>query len=268
MRGKTHINLPQTETKAMIRTKGGSFNMLKRMAAIALSAAVLATAGGCGYKQHAQNSDTDYGSRAANDPKMIGKKAYGAKTNDPQQHDNAFFEYSSAISNKVASLNGVSSAIVMLTDKNAYVGLMLDWSAVGTRGSQGTIEQNNTGTTEGVYNVENGSPYGNSRALVYPYNSYFSVNDLNNLSNELKQTVAVQVRDMAPDVQEVHISANMELMNYFNEFAKEAWGGRPLTPWIDPFNTVVSYYFAGGKVMPPPLTQPDRYTPNEAQMRR
>ncbi len=242
--------------------------MLKRIAALLLSAALLLAAPACAYRQHAQNSDTDYGSRAANDPKMIGQKAYGSTKNNPHQHENAFFEYSSAISGKVASLNGVSSAIVMLTDKNAYVGLMLDWTAVGTRGTQGTIEQNNTGTTEGVYNVENGSPYGNSRALVYPYNSYFSVNDLNDLSPELKQTVAVRVRDMAPNVQEVHISANMELMNYFNEFAKEAWGSRPLTPWIDTFNTVVRYHFAGGKVMPPPLTQPETYTPNESQMRR
>ncbi|MNF16963.1 hypothetical protein D3C80_2202330 [compost metagenome] len=55
-------------------------------------------------------------------------------------------------------------------------------------------------------------------------------------------------------------------MNYFNEFAKEAWGGRPLAPWIDHFNTVVQYHFAGGKVMPAPLTQPETYTPAEHQI--
>ncbi|MGM0884682.1 MAG: hypothetical protein ACQEXQ_27045 [Bacillota bacterium] len=240
--------------------------MVKRMAALLLSAVVITAAAGCNYEELAQKSDTDYGSRTANDPKMLGGKSYGPMSNNPNQHDNAFFEYSSAISRKVTDLNGIASAIVMLTDKNAYVGLMLDWTAVGTRGTGGKTEQDNTGTNEGVYNHDTGSPYGNSRALVQPYNSYFSVNDINNLSEELKQTVALKVRKMAPAVQEVHISANMELVNYFNEFAKEAWGGRSLMPWIDQFNTVVTYHFAGGKVMPPPITQPGTYSPSESQM--
>ncbi|WP_139994789.1 YhcN/YlaJ family sporulation lipoprotein [Paenibacillus paridis] len=240
--------------------------MLKRMAALLLSAFVLSATAGCNYEQLAQNSDTDYGSRQANDPKMLGGKSYGPMSNNPHQHDNAFFEYSSMISRKVTDLNGIASAIVMLTDKNAYVGLMTDWTAVGTRNSGGKSEQDNTGTNDGVYNHDTGSPYGNSRTLVSPYNSYFSVNDINNLSDELKQTVALRVRELAPTVQEVHISANMEFVNYFNEFAKEAWGGRPLMPWIDQFNTVVKYHFAGGKEMPKPITQPGTYSPSEAQM--
>lgn len=240
--------------------------MVKRMAALLLSAIVMTTAAGCNYEELAQKSDTDYGSRRANDPKMLGGTSYGPITGNPHQHDNAFFEYSSVLSRKVSDLNGVASAIVMLTDKNAYVGLMLDWTAVGTRNSGGQSEQDNTGTNEGVYNHDTGSPYSNSRVLVSPYNSYFSVNDINDLSNELKQTVALRVRELAPAVQEVHISANMEFVNYFNDFAKEAWGGRPLMPWIDQFNTVVKYHFAGGKEMPPPITQPGTYSPSEAQM--
>lgn len=240
--------------------------MVKRMAALLISAVVLSAAGGCNYKELAQHSDTDYGSRTQNDPKMLHGKSYGPASNNPNQHDNAFFEYSSVISNKVSALNGVASAIVMLTDKNAYVGLMLDWTAVGTRNSGSHKEQDNTGTTEGVYNHDTGNPYGNGRLLVSPYNSYFSVNDINDLSNELKQTVALRVRELAPSVQEVHISANMDLVNYFNEFAKEAWGGRSLTPWIDTFNTVVQYHFAGGKVMPTPITLPGANLRNEKKL--
>ncbi|WP_051251504.1 hypothetical protein [Paenibacillus harenae] len=241
--------------------------MIKRMAALLLSAVVVTAAAGCNYEELAQKSDTDYGSRRANDPKTLSSRSYGPLSNNPNQHDNSFFEYSSAISRKVSDMNGISAAIVMLTDKNAYVGLMLDWSAVGTRGTGGRTEQDNTGTNEGVYNHDNGTPYsGNSRVLVHPYNSYFSVNDMNNISAELKQSVALKVRKMAPNVQEVHISANMELMNYFNEFAKEAWGGRSLMPWIDQFNTVVKYHFAGGKIMPAPITQPGIYSPSEEQM--
>lgn len=243
--------------------------MIKRMALILLTvAALIGSITGCNYEQLVQQSDYDYGSRKPGDPKTIGAKAYGAITNNKHQHQNSFFEYSSMLSRKVTSLNGIASSIVMLTDKNAYVAILLDWTAVGTKTSGGTNEQNNTGTNSGVYNADNGSPYSNPRVLVSPYNSMFTVNDHHNLSHELKQTVAKLIRENVPTVQEVHISANMEFVNYFNEFAKEAWGGRSLTPWIDPFNTVVQYHFDGGMLMPEPITQPGQYSPAEWQMRR
>lgn len=231
--------------------------MVKRIAAILLSSAVImAVVSGCNYVQLAQNSDTDYGSRQEGDPKMIGSRAYGTTSSNLYQHDNAFFEYSSKISNKVSSINGIASGLVFLTDKNAYVAIMLDWSAVGTRNSGGTAEQDNTGTNEGVYNPATGSNFTNSRRLAGPYSSYFTVNDFNNLSDELKQTVAMKVRQMAPAVQEVHISANMELINHFNEYAKIAWGGRSLMAKLDEFNNLVKYHFAGGTVMPKTISDP------------
>lgn len=229
--------------------------MIKRMAALLLSAALLTVSAGCNYQELVQKSDADYGSRKANDPKMIRGKTFGSLSTNPNQHHNTFFEYSSAISKRVSNINGISSANVMLTDKNAYVAIMLDWTAVGTTNSGGTEEQNNTPTTKGLRNSDTGNPYREDGSLASPSQSYFTVNDINNLSDELKNTIALKVRELAPNVQEVHISANMELVNYFNEFAMEAWGGRALMPWIDDFNTVVQYHFAGGKVMPTPINQ-------------
>lgn len=229
--------------------------MIRRMAFVLLSAAAISFITGCNYKQLVRQSDYDYGSRSADDPKMIGPRAYGSLASNEYQHDNAFFEYSSMLSGKVSSLNGVASAIVMLTDKNAYAAISLDWTAVGTKGVEGTEEQNNTGTNSGTFNADNGSPYSDGRLQVSPYNSNYTVNDHHELSPELKQTVASLIREYVPNVQEVHISANMEFVNYFTEFAKEAWGGRSLTPWIDQFNTVVKYHFDGGTVMPEPITQ-------------
>ncbi|MEK3885358.1 hypothetical protein [Paenibacillus sp. PL2-23] len=242
--------------------------MMKRMAFVALSAAMLSVLAGCNYEQLVQQSDYDYGSRKPGDPKTVGPVAYGNVTGNEHHHQNAFFEYSSALSNKVTSLNGVASAIVMLTDKNAYAAILLDWTAVGTTSSGGTEEQNNTGSNAGVFNADTGSPYSDGRLLATPYNSFFTVNDHHNLSHELKQTIATLIRESLPAVQEVHISANMELNNYFTEFAKEAWGGRSLTPWIGKFNEVVQYHFDGGKVMPLQITMPGQNVPNEYQMRR
>lgn len=240
---------------------------MRKKAALLLFLALFAVfPAGCSYTQEFQRSDSDYGSRKSGDPKNTGVQSYGKASSNPNQHHNVFFEYSSALSRKVTALNGIAAANVMVTDKNAYAAIMLDWTAVGTKGSGGVREQNNTGTNEGVYNIDTGTPYGNGRVAASPYNSYFTVNDHHQLSHELKQTIADSIRADLPMVQEVHISANMEFVNYFNEFAKEAWGGRALAPWTDSFNTVVQYYFDGGSVMPKPITQPGRVSPQEWQM--
>ncbi|WP_042166113.1 hypothetical protein [Paenibacillus gorillae] len=219
----------------------------------------------CGYEKRIQNSDHDYGSRKAGDPKnALSAKMYGsgAGKNNLKQHDNAFFEYSNTLSNKVTQLNGIGTAIVMLTDKNAYVGLALDWTAVGTKSTGRTNEQSNG---DAVYNTDTGSNYWDNRQLITPYNSYFSVNDHSQLSHELKQTVATRVREYAPTVQEVHISANMDFVNQLNEYAKQAWMNRSLVPWTEDFNNLVKHQFAGGDKMPSQIIE---YEKMRAKSRR
>jgi len=228
--------------------------IVRSLALIALAAVV---ASGCAsYERKVQDSDYDYGARQANDPKMLSSRNYGSTTGNPNQHDNQWVEYSSLLTNEVSGLNGVSSGLVFLTEKNAYVALMLDWTAVGTktRGGGSMKEQNNGGMNEGVYDNDTGSPYWNNRQLATPYNSYYTVNDHNALSPELKQRIASRVRGLAPRVQEVHISANMDFVNEMTEYAKEAWGGSSLTPWVEPFNILVKHQFAGGQTMPLPLS--------------
>ncbi|WP_274653037.1 hypothetical protein [Paenibacillus humicola] len=233
--------------------------MRKRAAvrALAVCLAVAAAVGtsGCNYKRWSQNSTFDYGSQQKRDPKTMGARMYGTMSGIPGQHDNAWFEYSSQLSTDVYDLPGVASALVFLTDKNAYVGITLDHTAVGTKrtGGPGTREQDNTGTTEGVYNNDTGSPYWNNQRIATPYNSNLTVNDHNQLSGELKQTIATTIRRLAPVVQEVHISANMEFLNHLVQYQQEARLGHSLTPWLDSFNTLVKHQFAGGDFVPEPL---------------
>ncbi|BBH22183.1 hypothetical protein Back11_35280 [Paenibacillus baekrokdamisoli] len=207
---------------------------------------------GCNYERKVQDSTFDYGSKQKGDPKMIGSRMYGTTSNVPGQHDNHWLEYSSLLSTDVSNINGVAAAIVMLTDKNAYVSISTDWTAAGTRksGGRGTREQDNSGSTEGVYNVDNGSPYWNNQRIVGPYNSQLTINDHNQISSELKQTIAVHIRRLAPTVQEVHISANKEFANHIIQYAQEAWAGRSLTPWLNSFNTLVKHQFVGGNAVP------------------
>jgi len=232
--------------------------MARRLAHAVLAAALAVLPAGCtAYKNKFESSTYDYGSRKAGEPKMSGARMYGSKTADPRQHDNRWVEYSSLLSNEVSRVNGVAGAIVMLTDRNAYVGVMLDWTGVGTvkDGGDRRTDQNMGGSGEGVYNYDTGSPYWNGSQVATPYNSYFTVNDVGDLSEELKQTIAARIRALAPKIEEVHISANMDFVNELTEYAKEAWARKSLTPWIDAFNTLVKHQFAGGKTPPTPLAE-------------
>ncbi|MFC5407239.1 hypothetical protein [Cohnella soli] len=238
------------------------------LALIGTAALFLGLFAGCNYKSFYQKSKQDYASRASNDPKMSGVRSYGKTTGDPKQHENKYFEYSSALSNKVADLPGINTAIVFLTDKNAYVGILTDWTATGAeaRGGQRSHEQDNTGTTEGVYNVSNGSSKWSNRQVSTPYNSYFSHKDSMDLSTELRQVIGNTVRSAFPRAQEVHISANREYVNQSLEFAKVAWLKKPMAPLLADFNTLVQFTFGNSDKPPIPLyLKPEKGSPSPAR---
>lgn len=227
---------------------------------------------GCNYTDYFQKSAYDYGTRKPGDPKMSRITSHGPNSGAngrteadgrANRHDNRYFGYSPELSYTVSRLPGVATAIVMLTDRNAYVGLLTDWTATGTksRGGADTQEQDNTGTTEGVYNIDTGSPNWDNRQLASPYNSYFTHRSVSGLSVELRQVIGDTIRRYRPDVKEVHISANREFVNQLLEYAKAAWSGRPLQPLTPAFNKLVEYTFGGGTEIPLPLYEQNRPNP-------
>lgn len=210
----------------------------------------------CNYNDYYRKiSGYNYASRDRDDPKMTRMRSYGSFSSNPHQHDNLYFEYSSDLSRRIAMLPGIYNALVFLTDRNAYVGIMTDWSAAGTlsRAGRRMREVENSGTMEGVYNVDNGSPKWDNRHIATPYNSYFTQKDPHDLSSKLRQTIGDEVRRLHPRVQEVHISANREFMNQLVEFGKESWAGRSLGPLTPDFNRLVQYMFGNGTQIPVPL---------------
>ena len=243
-------------------SKEGPFmTTIRRLSGAAAALLLLAGLTACNYTKHYQQSNYDYASRGKDDPKMTRVRSYGAYSIDPKLHDNKHFEYSAELSRKVAFLPGVGAALVFLTDKNAYVGIMTDWSATGTRARGGAKkeEQDNTGNTDGVYNTDTGSPYWDNRQVATPYNSYFTHKDVHDLSTELRQVIGDEVRRSAPGSREVHISANREFVNQLLEFAKASWGRRSLDELTPEFNKLVQYMFGQGKEIPVPLyEQKDR----------
>ena len=209
------------------------------------------------YTAKFQKSAHDYSSRSPNDPKVARIQSFGTLSARSPSHDNKSFKYSSQLSYDVRALPGVNSAIVILTDKNAYVGIMTDWTATGTKshGGAATREQDNTGTTEGVYNIDTGGKTPVYREMVTPYNSYFSHKDVSDLSSELRQTIGNAIRKKQPGIQDIYISANREYVNQLLLFARASWKGQDTAGLTDDFNTLVKYVFSLGKEIPTPLPE-------------
>jgi len=190
------------------------------------------------------SSNSGYGSSHPQDEQQDNMTSFGTTHTDNQQHVNHTVAYSNEISRAVSSIKGVGDARVFLTDKNAYVALVLDSTGRGMVKSAPAAERDS--------NSEYSKVAPNSIA-ENPFHSYMTVNDSTQLSNKFKQKVTSTIKKLSPTVQEVHISANKEFMFYMDEYAQEAWGNRPLDPWIDHFNILVQHQFSSGKVMPQSL---------------
>jgi hypothetical protein len=140
---------------------------------------------------------------------------------------------------------GVRSAIVMTTDKYAYVALMLDSSGIGTYGNHNAQpETNNYGTVRGLYNAgapqHDGAP---TNQIATGANGYTTVQNHNDLSHGLKQKVAQKIRALQPSLLDVYISANRDYINSFAALAKESWKGNSLEPYVGQFNQLVTKTF-------------------------
>ncbi|EFM11254.1 conserved hypothetical protein [Paenibacillus curdlanolyticus YK9] len=225
---------------------------------------LMVVSSGCGkykYEPHGYKSNT-YGTSSDSKSLVIHEhnRQFGALSASPTQHDNQFFEYSSKLSRGISRMDGISSAIVMLTDRNAYVAIVFNQTGIRTKTGGRARREQALGANEGVYNHTTGSPYWDNRQLATPYGSALTVNDHNEIPDGLKQSIALKIRKMAPLVQEVHISANRQFVNRFLDYAKKSWLNESLTPYLDDFNTLVANQFAGGNKMPARIDKIDPTT--------
>lgn len=167
----------------------------------------------------------------------------------PVTHNNNKLEYSQFLSNQLNAMNGVNTAIVMTTDQNAYVALMIDSSAVGTKGT--TKETNNQGTNKGFYN--DNAPFDDilpSNDLNNGYNSYETAVHHDMLSHRFKQAMAEKIRLLQPNLMDVYISANRDFLNKMNNYAQESWKGHSLMPLLPDFNQTVARVFGIAQALP------------------
>lgn len=205
---------------------------------------------GC-FSWYDYNSANNYGSKR-DMPRQDTSRAYQTQQQyAPVTHQVSKLELNQHLSDQVAAMDGVSSAIVMMGDNNAYTAITIDMTATGTRGGdvRGT-ETNNYGIVKGLYN-----PY-------TPENDYADPNQLitgsgaetemhhEHLSHLFKQKIAEKIRSLQPSVTDVYISANRKVVNEFNRIAQESWQGRSLEPYRPQFIQLMELTFGTAPTIP------------------
>jgi YhcN/YlaJ family sporulation lipoprotein len=226
---------------------------IKKWHLLILSISILAIAilSGCseGGRQYGKSPDhTNFGSPVEDN--TGSERAYQTQQQyGPVTHNNAKLDYSEFLSNQVMTLNGVNTAIVMVTDQNAYVGILIDSTATGTKGR--TRETNNDGTRVGIYNPDNpNSDSINSNDLNNGANNYETAQDHSLLSHRFKQRIAERIRFLNPAIMDVYISANRDFVNAMNNYAQESWKGHSLQTYLSEFNTTVTHFFGTNQILP------------------
>ena len=186
---------------------------------------------------------SDYGSLQAKQAQKGKIITFGTNHIDDKQHINNTLQYSNKLARAIGSIPGVADARVFLTDKNAYVSVVLDNTGRGYAKSKEYIIQDTTTAQNIAPNTITNNPFKNA----------ISVNDDTQLTERFKQTIANKVFELVPEVEEVHTSANIKFMFYMDEFAQVAWGNESLDTYLKQFNILVQHQFANGMIMPTSL---------------
>lgn len=215
--------------------------ILSWAAAIALVAAAGCTSS---YTEHFQKSEANYGSRTGKEPQVTADRLYGPAASGSNHHQNRTLRYNRQLSSIVSDMSGIFHAIVMETDRNAYVAIIYDSSATGTKSSGHRDEEtDNTGQSRGMYDVYTGSPYADPNKIVTGINGYYTAVDEEDLSSLLKQRIAAAIRQQKPELVEVHISANRDFVNQMNVYWNESVQGVDLNLYLKDFNKLVKRTF-------------------------
>lgn len=139
---------------------------------------------------------------------------------DNRGQDNNWIAESQAAAETISDMEEIDSASVLLTNRNAYVAVMVE---------DGQFEQLPfTGNQ-----MDRGNRGGQADQQV---------ND-QDVPDELKEKIAEQVRSIEPDVQNVYVSANPDFVGQINNYMTDLREGRPLTGLMDELDDIVGRMF-------------------------
>jgi hypothetical protein len=204
--------------------------------------------GGC-FSWYDYNSANNYGSRRDPRPQDTSRAYQTQQQYTNVTHKHASLEMNQFLSNQLAAMDGVNSAIVIMADSTAYVAITIDNSASGTAGfSRAT---NNYGTVRGLYDTRRPfDDHADPRDLDTGANNYATVPRHEQISHLFKQKIAEKIRSLQPTVADVYISANSAYINAFNRLAQASWSGHDLKPYIPEFDMIVENTFGTQPTLP------------------
>lgn len=179
-----------------------------------------------GYHQQTQNGQFG-ANRTDKDPWDTNYTDDRVRGNERMvRHNNTRMEVSQEIADAVANMNEVRSANVLLTDRNAYVAVVMEDG--GKQNMRGINRYGNDREDNGV------------RGTQLDYGEYTRERDV---SGRIKDQIAERVREIEPEVRNVYISANPDFVDRVNGYMDQLADGEPMEGLMEEFNTMVERIF-------------------------
>ncbi len=209
---------------------------------------------GCMANNTQQGADTDNGGNEGNG--TYGMRQQGAainrggvssqgwdnsrNNNFAPTHNNTRMEVSNQIADNITAMDEVDSATVLLTDRNAYVAVMLD----NGKGYGASSMGRNVGKKNSINSGANrrSNAMGNNGTTDQMGRQGAGQGE-EGITEELKSDIAQKVKSVQPNVENVYVSANPDFVGRMRGYGERFQNGQPIQGMIIEFNTLVQRLF-------------------------
>lgn len=195
--------------------------------------------------------DADVGNNTGIAPQGIDGTRFGVRNRDwdnPRNnnymslHNNTRMIISERIADAVADLPEVDSATVLLTEKNAYVAVVLDnGTGYGAAGTGSIVGETRTGDNDDKGDLVNGAV--NRLGTVDRMGRRGPTAADHGVTEEVKNNIAGKVKSMEPRLLRVFVSANPDFVNRMRGYGTRFRQGQPIQGVILQFNAMVERMF-------------------------
>lgn len=184
-------------------------NSMKKLMMLMMAALVALALVGCGTNKNNDNNTTENNT--------VEDGGNNENTQDNVNNGEARLDVAEDAADKVAELEEVDRATVLVTDNNAYVDVVLN---------------NNDGTGTDNNNNDNDTTTDTNNATAE-----------DELSKELEDKVAEKVREVNQDIENVYVSLNPEFVERMNDYQTRINEGEPIEGFFEEFGEAVRNVF-------------------------
>ncbi len=219
------------------------------------------------------NGNAIVNKRFANDQMNEMNRMNGVRLNSNNiigLHKNYRLEMSKDIADHLASMKEINNAYVMMTDNNAYVAVSLKSAAIhnGTAGTltgsalplsrtnqaymrptstanNGRYESRSMDMSRGMNSGNTSTDYDmygtrSSSSITMKETNRFNADDV---TAEMKERISAEVKKMAPQIDNVYVSANPDFVSRMTSYMEDVRLGHPIQGFVAEFNALVERIF-------------------------